>query len=168
MDAIMASRQRRNWIGETARETVNQSVQMQTFLKSVNLPGGFTDYVISEWKITTIISASGVQILLFLAGLQSVTPSPIGSRPHGRGANSWEIFWKITVSDQSSHPVVSFSPVYHYRFLHHNSIRYPGGTGKYTALQFRNIGSATAVYSGGFLIIARVYGHCPKSGVLSR
>ena len=56
----------------------DRSMQMQTFLKSVNLPGGFTDYVISGVKrITTIISASGVQILLFLAGLQSVTPSQL-------------------------------------------------------------------------------------------
>ena len=110
VDAIMASASGGTGIGETARETVNLSMQMQTFLKSVNLPGGFTDYVISGVKrITTIISASGVQILLFLAGLQSVTPSQLEAA-HMEGANSWEIFWKITVPMIS--PMILVNAVY--------------------------------------------------------
>ena len=110
VDAIMASASGGTGIGETARETVNLSMQMQTFLKSVNLPGGFTDYVISGVKrITTIISASGVQILLFLAGLQSVTPSQLEAA-HMEGANSWEIFWKITVPIVS--PILLVSTLY--------------------------------------------------------
>ena len=163
VDAIMASASGGTGIGETARETVNLSVQMQTFLKSVNLPGGFTDYVISGVeRITTIISASGVQILLFLAGLQSVTPSQLEAA-HMEGANSWEIFWKITVPIVS--PILLVSTLYTIidSFTANSNPVIRAVQGKYTALQF-GMGSAMSwlYILVVFLIIALVYGLLSK------
>lgn len=169
VDAIMASASGGTGIGETARETVNLSMQMQTFLKSVNLPGGFTDYVISGVKrITTIISASGVQILLFLAGLQSVTPSQLEAA-HMEGANSWEIFWKITVPVCQPHPSGQH-PVYRYRFLYRQfQPRYPGGTGEICRPAVRDgFGHVLAVYPGGFSDYRPGLRAAVQSGVLSR
>lgn len=163
VDAIMASASGGTGIGETARETVNLSMQMQTFLKSVNLPGGFTDYVISGVKrITTIISASGVQILLFLAGLQSVTPSQLEAA-HMEGANSWEIFWKITVPIVS--PILLVSTLYTVidSFTANSNPVIRAVQGKYAGLQF-GMGSAMSwlYILVVFLIIGLVYGLLSK------
>ena len=163
VDAIMASASGGTGIGETARETVNLSMQMQTFLKSVNLPGGFTDYVISGVKrITTIISASGVQILPFLAGLQSVTPSQLEAA-HMEGANSWEIFWKITVPIVS--PILLVSTLYTVidSFTANSNPVIQAVQGKYAGLQF-GMGSAMSwlYILVVFLIIGLVYGLLSK------
>ena len=163
VDAIMASASGGTGIGETARETVNLSMQMQTFLKYVNLPGGFTDYVISGVKrITTIISASGVQILLFLAGLQSVTPSQLEAA-HMEGANSWEIFWKITVPIVS--PILLVSTLYTVidSFTANSNPVIQAVQGKYAGLQF-GMGSAMSwlYILVVFLIIGLVYGLLSK------
>lgn len=47
-------------------------------------------------NIFNIINRSGVQMLIFLAGLQSISPSVYESCQM-EGASSWEIFWKITL-----------------------------------------------------------------------
>lgn len=163
VDAIMASASGGTGIGETARESVNLSAQMQMFLQSVNLPGGFTGYVVSGVKrITTIISASGVQILLFLAGLQSVTPSQLEAA-HMEGANSWEIFWKITVPIVS--PILLVSTLYTVidSFTANSNPVIQAVQGKYTGLQF-GMGSAMSwlYILVVFLIIALVYGLLSK------
>lgn len=46
-------------------------------------------------RIYDIISSSGVQILIFLAGLQSISPS-LYEASKIEGATGYEIFWKIT------------------------------------------------------------------------
>lgn len=46
--------------------------------------------------IVSVLWASGVQILLFLAGLQSISPA-LYEAAKIDGATEWEIFWKITV-----------------------------------------------------------------------
>lgn len=46
-------------------------------------------------RIYTIINYSGVQMLIFLAGLQSISPS-IYEACEIEGATAWETFWKIT------------------------------------------------------------------------
>ncbi len=46
-------------------------------------------------RIYSIINYSGVQMLIFLAGLQSISPS-IYEACQIEGATSWETFWKIT------------------------------------------------------------------------
>jgi len=46
-------------------------------------------------SLYTIILMSGVQILVFLAGLQTVSPS-LYEAAKVEGATGWEVFWKIT------------------------------------------------------------------------
>ncbi len=46
--------------------------------------------------IFDIVNRSGVQILIFLAGIQSISPS-IYESANVEGASGWEIFWKITL-----------------------------------------------------------------------
>jgi ABC-type glycerol-3-phosphate transport system permease component len=46
-------------------------------------------------RIYEIISSSGVQILIFLAALQSISPS-LYEAAKMEGATGYEIFWKIT------------------------------------------------------------------------
>ncbi|HPE95370.1 MAG TPA: sugar ABC transporter permease, partial [Bacillota bacterium] len=46
-------------------------------------------------NVYNIINRSGVQMLIFLAGLQSISPA-IYESAYMEGASSWETFWKIT------------------------------------------------------------------------
>ena len=60
-------------------------------------------------KIYTITMSSGVQILIFLAGLQGISPS-LYEASSIEGATGWENFWKITLPMIS--PVVLVNAVY--------------------------------------------------------
>ena len=60
-------------------------------------------------KIYTITMSSGVQILIFLSGLQGISPS-LYEASSIEGATSWENFWKITLPMIS--PVVLVNSVY--------------------------------------------------------
>ena len=46
-------------------------------------------------NVYDIVNRSGVQMLIFLAGLQSISPA-IYESCYMEGASSWETFWKIT------------------------------------------------------------------------
>ena len=46
-------------------------------------------------NIYDIVNRSGVQMLIFLAGLQSISPA-IYESCYMEGASAWETFWKIT------------------------------------------------------------------------
>ncbi len=59
--------------------------------------------------IYTIVISSGVQILIFLAGLQSISPS-LYEASNMEGATSWENFWKITFPMIS--PLILVNSVY--------------------------------------------------------
>jgi len=58
-------------------------------------------------NIFSIINQSGVEIIIFLAGLQSISPSVYESAQI-EGASSWEIFWKITIPMISPMILVNF------------------------------------------------------------
>lgn len=60
-------------------------------------------------NIYEIVNRSGVQMLIFLAGLQSISPS-IYESCQMEGASSWEIFWKITLPMIS--PIILANSVY--------------------------------------------------------
>ncbi|WP_429150962.1 carbohydrate ABC transporter permease [Anaerotaenia torta] len=59
--------------------------------------------------VYNIIIASGVQILIFLAGLQSISPS-LYEASDIEGATAWESFWKITFPMIS--PLILVNSVY--------------------------------------------------------
>lgn len=61
-----------------------------------NINGPIVDYLTAAVDgIYDIVIASGVQILIFLAGLQSISPS-LYEASDIEGATGWENFWKIT------------------------------------------------------------------------
>lgn len=86
-------------MGETAAEGegVAEFLNMARLLREyTSLPGsaiGFLSDAVNG--IYDIIVASGVQILIFLAGLQSISPS-LYEASSMEGATAWENFWKIT------------------------------------------------------------------------
>lgn len=60
-------------------------------------------------KLTSIINGAGVPILIFLAGLQTISPS-IFESSKVEGATGWENFWKITFPMIS--PMILVNTVY--------------------------------------------------------
>lgn len=71
-------------------------VQLEELLMQVNLPAEFTAFIVSAVNnLYGIVSQSGVQILIFLAALQSI-PSSLYEASTIEGATAWENFCKIS------------------------------------------------------------------------
>lgn len=69
---------------------------IQTLLQSLNFSPTLIELVTGAVNnIMTVINHSGVQIIIFLVGLQSISPSIYESAVM-EGASGWESFWKIT------------------------------------------------------------------------
>lgn len=69
---------------------------IRAFLWQLKLPDWFTSYVISAVdNIPVVIRSSGIQILIFLAGLQSM-PGSLYEAADVEGCMRWERFWLIT------------------------------------------------------------------------
>ncbi len=61
-----------------------------------SIGGTFGSFIGSAFEeLSTILNSSGVPILIFLAGLQTISPS-IFESSKVEGATGWENFWKIT------------------------------------------------------------------------
>lgn len=79
--------------------TAGAAVSIDYFIgifKSLGLPTGLLDYVTAAvQRINDIISASGVQIIIFIAALQSI-PGALYEVAKIEGATGYETFWKIT------------------------------------------------------------------------
>lgn len=78
--------------------------------KSIGNGSGLVEFVNEAVKrVYDIITSSGVQILIFLAGLQTISPS-LFEASSMEGATAWENFWKITVPMIS--PLIIVNAVY--------------------------------------------------------
>jgi len=87
-----------------------QAIQLARLLFQARLDPRFIEYIISAVnRIYEIVSASGVQILIFLAGLQSIPPS-LFEASNIEGATGWENFWKITFPMVS--PLILVNTIY--------------------------------------------------------
>ncbi len=85
-------------------ESLNSAPVLET-LQSVNFAAMLTDIGVPEnWvriivtpinSIYSVITNSGIQIFIFLAGLKSISPS-LYEACHMEGGTPWEEFWKIT------------------------------------------------------------------------
>lgn len=101
----------------TLSETGTSAEDTQALLNVSNLLIIYTDLPVSIINYLTsaidgiydIIIASGVQILIFLAALQSISPS-LYEASSIEGATAWESFWKITFPMIS--PIILVNSIY--------------------------------------------------------
>ena len=71
-------------------------MDISMMLESLGVGGQFTELITNlVSNIYNIVNRAGVQMLIFLAGLQSISPS-IYESCQMEGATGWETFWKIT------------------------------------------------------------------------
>lgn len=82
---------------ETESATLSAMSDVSAMLQSLNFSPQLIDFVSNMANnIMEIVNRSGVQILIFLAGIQSISPS-IYEAAYVEGASGWEVFWKITL-----------------------------------------------------------------------
>lgn len=75
---------------------VNISESLQELLSVSGVGSTFFDIVFTMIdSIYDIVMASGIQIIVFLSGLQSISPS-LYEAADVEGCSAWESFWKIT------------------------------------------------------------------------
>ena len=82
---------------DTESEVLSAMSDVTTILQSLNFSPTLVSVVSGAANdIMDIVNRSGVQILIFLAGIQSISPS-LYEAANVEGASSWEVFWKITL-----------------------------------------------------------------------
>ena len=82
--------------GENTTSQIVSAVDIERLFADIKIGSGLVDYVANAVNsIYNIVNRSGVQMLIFLAGLQGISPS-IYEASSIEGATAWETFWKIT------------------------------------------------------------------------
>ena len=82
--------------GESTASEIVSSMDIEKMFQGMAVGEGLVNYVtVAINNIYNIVNRSGVQMLIFLAGLQSISPA-IYESVQIDGATSWETFWKIT------------------------------------------------------------------------
>lgn len=82
--------------GMVSQGGLSQFFDLEELLLSSNLSPQLVGVITGAVDgIYDVVNSSGVQILIFLAGLQSISPS-IFEASKVEGATKWEEFWKIT------------------------------------------------------------------------
>ena len=96
--------------GSSGGAEIISMLDVQALFKSMKIGGELVTYVVQLVNnVYNIINYSGVQMLIFLAGLQSISPS-IYEACRIDGATGWETFWKITFPMIS--PMILVNAVY--------------------------------------------------------
>ena len=82
--------------GESATDGLVSIMDVEMLFSNLMIGQGLATYVTELINnIFNIVNRSGVQMLIFLAGLQSISPA-IYESCQIDGASAWETFWKIT------------------------------------------------------------------------
>ena len=82
--------------GSNAATEFISTMDVRMLLSNMAVGGELVEYIVNLVNnIFNIINYSGVQMLIFLAGLQSISPA-IYEAARIDGASAWETFWKIT------------------------------------------------------------------------
>ncbi len=99
--------------GEGVQQNSNaiiSAVDLQGLFANMKVGTGLVDYVVNIVNdIYGLVNRSGVQMLIFLSGLQSISPAIYESCTID-GATTWETFWKITFPMIS--PMILVNAVY--------------------------------------------------------
>ena len=82
--------------GQDSSQQIVSALDMEILFKDMKVGKELVTYVTDLVNdIYDIVNRSGVQMLIFLAGLQSISPA-IYEACDIEGATAWETFWKIT------------------------------------------------------------------------
>ena len=96
--------------GQSGANEIISVLDVKTLFENMKVGGELVTYVVDLVNdVYNIINYSGVQMLIFLAGLQSISPS-IYEACTIDGATGWETFWKITFPMIS--PMILVNAVY--------------------------------------------------------
>lgn len=107
---VMVGLETNNAMLHSMSDAINESNSMKASITEVlkdillvgDTTGGFFEYIFQTIdQVYNIAMASGVQIVIFLSGLQTVSPSMFEAADI-EGATKWECFWKITLPMVSS------------------------------------------------------------------
>lgn len=89
---------------------IMSAMDLETMLSGIKIGTELVTYVVDLVNnIFDIVSRSGVQMLIFLSGLQSISPA-IYESCEVEGASAWETFWKITLPMIS--PMILVNAIY--------------------------------------------------------
>lgn len=96
--------------GSSAASQIVSAMDVEALFESMKVGTELVSYVVKIINdIYEIVNRSGVQMLIFLAGLQSISPA-IYEACKIDGATGWETFWKITFPMIS--PMILVNAVY--------------------------------------------------------
>ena len=96
--------------GQGASNQIISTLDVEALFENMAIGGQLVEYVVNIVNdVYNIINYSGVQMLIFLAGLQSISPQ-IYEACRIDGATGWETFWKITFPMIS--PMILVNAVY--------------------------------------------------------
>ena len=96
--------------GSSAASEIVSAMDIEMLFSNMKVGQGLVKYVVDIINnIYAIVNRSGVQMLIFLAGLQSISPA-IYEACRIDGATGWETFWKITFPMIS--PMILVNAVY--------------------------------------------------------
>lgn len=106
MQSVLAT----NDLAESANSSGLSLTDIQTALQGMSIGTGAIEFIIKFIDdIYSVVNNSGVQIILMLASLQSISPS-VYEAASIEGATAWESFWKITLPMVA--PVVFVCAIY--------------------------------------------------------
>lgn len=96
MDSSVTSMVSNSAVEGTSGEASSAFAEFSTLLYSINFGEGLIDIVVNAVSsIHNIVKSSGMQIFVFLAGLQEI-PASLYEAASVEGCSKWELFWKIT------------------------------------------------------------------------
>ena len=99
-----------NGSGASTASEIVSAMDVERLFANMKIGTGIVDYVTKAINnIYDIVNRSGVQMLIFLAGLQSISPAIYESCSID-GATEWETFWKITFPMIS--PIILVNVIY--------------------------------------------------------
>ena len=133
---------------------IMSALDVEMLLSNIKLGGELVDIVTTLINnIFDIVSRSGVQMLIFLSGLQSISPA-IYESCQVEGATAWETFWKITLPMIS--PMILVNAVYTvidlFTAADNRVMSYIFGSQIYGKSMFAEAGAMAWVYIGIVLL----------------
>ena len=85
------------FLGSGVDEGFQLSESFNAFLMNIGIGGGLVGFLMDAVdRIFQIVNKSGIQIIMFLAALQSI-PNHLYESAKVEGATKYEMFWKVTI-----------------------------------------------------------------------